>query len=116
MKHLLLFSLFIAIFCFVGCSQKQPGICELHFVVIDAKTRKGVPNYEFKFPTTNGNTIAGCTLYRREDRGIFYAPSSYPVDVTISAPGYSKQIIPIQPRFETTAGSLPEPKEISLLQ
>jgi hypothetical protein len=96
----------------VSCKSNNAKICDLYFVVLDAKTHEKVSNYTFEFPASNGNSISGCVQYRKDNYGIFYAPSLVPVSVTISAPGYSEETVTLQPKSGTTSGSIPAPKEI----
>jgi hypothetical protein len=115
MKRFSRFAVFVLLpILLAACHQNGTGICDLYFVVLDAKTHEKISNYTFEMPALNGESIPGSTLYRKDGYGIFNAPSSAAISVSISAPGYSNSIITLRPRSGSTSGPVPDPREILL--
>ena len=101
----------------MACQQKPTGICELWFSVVDAQTGQPIPNYEFLFPSFNGKPVDNSTLRRGDDFSVFFAPSPRPVTITISAKGYSKTQIEVDPSsYGASAGPISKSPQKILLK
>jgi len=95
-------------------TKRKSGICDLYFLVTDSKTGEKIPTFDFGFPSARGNSLSGSVLRRDGNYGIFYVSSSDPVTVTVSAFGYSKHAVTLEPIYGVTVGPIPSPTEIRL--